>query len=530
MTKPSPLLRALLRERHWQKYATFCKEWDRVARTIDPDLVGTYPSRSQLARWLAGDVKGLPHPDACRVLEGMFPGLTVAQLFAVGTAATSVAPSDRAGPITGSIMGPATGPGGTGVPGGTGPGGSGSGSGMSAGPGTGAGAGAVRQPMTGHAGPGIGRTAGAAVMRGASTDTSLAQQGEVHAEQRTPSGSGTLSEEIAMSTEQSARFVRRARGAVDQDVLDQLGADVRQMAQEYLARPPYMMFRPLSQLRAEVFELLDERQRPAVLPSLYRVAGQLCALLAHACSDLGQPYAADTHTRTAWLCADLADDDPLRAYVRWVQSNVAYWHGDYKRAAELAHSGQRYATVGTSLLRLASQEARAYAAASDHREAERSLATAQAARSQVGPGNDEPGGVFRFEPGKAAYYASEVRLALGGQDNFVRAVAEAEQARDLFAEQPEDERCPEFVAAAQIDLVAAHLALKDLHGAEEHLEPVFALPTESRTMPVIKRMSTTDAVLAGAQFANSALAVDLRERIHLFCAYTATRELPVLAD
>ena len=31
---------------------------------------------------------------------------------------------------------------------------------------------------------------------------------------------------------------------------------------ELLTRPPYLMFRPLPSLRFEVFELLDERQRP----------------------------------------------------------------------------------------------------------------------------------------------------------------------------------------------------------------------------------------------------------------------------
>lgn len=332
-----------------------------------------------------------------------------------------------------------------------------------------------------------------------------------------------------MSAEEAARFVRRERGAVDRDVLDQLDADVRKMADDYLTKPPFMMFRPVSELRSDVFDLLEARQRPAVLPGLYRVAGQLCALLAHACADLGQGYAADTHTRTAWLCADLAEDDQLRAYIRWVQSNVAYWNGDFRRAAEMAHSGQRYANIGTSLLRLASQEARAYAAAADHREAERALSTSQAARSHISPGDDEPGGVFRFAAGKAAYYASEVRIALGGVENARKAASEAEQALAIFAQSDED-KCPEFVAAAQLDLVAAHLALSDLHGAEEHLRPVFALPTESRTLPVVKRFSTVDHSLGGQKFANSALAAELRERIHLFCAYTATRELPAVAE
>ncbi|MEU4417679.1 hypothetical protein AB0G00_05345 [Nocardia salmonicida] len=74
-------LKKLLRERHWQKYATFCREYDRVAKSIDAELVGTAPSRGQLHRWLAGELKGLPYPDHCRILEGLFPGWTAAGLF-----------------------------------------------------------------------------------------------------------------------------------------------------------------------------------------------------------------------------------------------------------------------------------------------------------------------------------------------------------------------------------------------------------------------------------------------------------------
>jgi hypothetical protein len=73
-------LKALLRQRHW-KYSTFCTEWDKIAKTIDPCLSGTWPSRAQFQRWLAGGLRGLPYPDACRVLEAMFPGWTIQQLF-----------------------------------------------------------------------------------------------------------------------------------------------------------------------------------------------------------------------------------------------------------------------------------------------------------------------------------------------------------------------------------------------------------------------------------------------------------------
>src|SRR5215469_1950124 len=73
-------LKVLLRERHWT-YSTFCAEYAKAARTVDSRLTRTWPSRAQFHRWLAGDLRQLPHPDACRVLEALFPGWTVEQLF-----------------------------------------------------------------------------------------------------------------------------------------------------------------------------------------------------------------------------------------------------------------------------------------------------------------------------------------------------------------------------------------------------------------------------------------------------------------
>ncbi|HEX5597317.1 MAG TPA: hypothetical protein VFX61_15065 [Micromonosporaceae bacterium] len=81
MADSSIRLRYLLRQRHWQTYRTFCIEYDKAAKLVDPSLVSTWPSRAQLHRWLAGELKGLPYPDHCRVLEAMFPGWSAADLF-----------------------------------------------------------------------------------------------------------------------------------------------------------------------------------------------------------------------------------------------------------------------------------------------------------------------------------------------------------------------------------------------------------------------------------------------------------------
>lgn len=75
------VLRDLLRDKHWQTYATFCREYDKAAVKIDPSYVGTYPSRTQLHRWTSGDLRGMPYPQHCEVLEIMFPGVAAPEMF-----------------------------------------------------------------------------------------------------------------------------------------------------------------------------------------------------------------------------------------------------------------------------------------------------------------------------------------------------------------------------------------------------------------------------------------------------------------
>ena len=81
MSERPVLLKVLLRQRHWQHYGTFRAEYDKAARLVDPNLVGTWPSRAQLHRWLSGSLKGLPYPDHCRVLEQLFPNYSAQVLF-----------------------------------------------------------------------------------------------------------------------------------------------------------------------------------------------------------------------------------------------------------------------------------------------------------------------------------------------------------------------------------------------------------------------------------------------------------------
>ncbi len=80
------LLRALIVQRHWQRFQTFEAQFRHAARELaerdhDPDLAKLTVSSRQWERWYAGNVKSEPHPDACRVLEHMF-GYAIQQLLA----------------------------------------------------------------------------------------------------------------------------------------------------------------------------------------------------------------------------------------------------------------------------------------------------------------------------------------------------------------------------------------------------------------------------------------------------------------
>lgn len=295
----------------------------------------------------------------------------------------------------------------------------------------------------------------------------------------------------------SARFARRVR-RLDETAMEQLDADVGRLAEDYLRRPLITTFRRVAGLRADVFSMLDERHPLDQERHLYLVAGKLCALLAHASADLGHPAEADTHARTALVCAELINDGPLRAYTRWVQSLIAYWRGDYRSAADIAALGRDHATTGTAMLRLTSQEARALAAAGLTGEFAGAAALALTCRDAATGEPDVEAGVFRFNPGKAAYYAAEAHTAVG---DFPRAMVEATEAITLL--EAEAVPSPELIAAARLDLAAAHIAAGDIDGAADPLREVLRMAPQHRTVPIIgravaaaKRLNESDAPVA----------------------------------
>jgi hypothetical protein len=90
------VLKGLLKQRHLQTHSAFQREYDRVAKELDPSyLKGSGPSKAQFYRWLSGELVGLPYTDHCRVLEHMFSGWTVDKLFQIDDGSIEFVPEPR---------------------------------------------------------------------------------------------------------------------------------------------------------------------------------------------------------------------------------------------------------------------------------------------------------------------------------------------------------------------------------------------------------------------------------------------------
>src|SRR5207244_2645058 len=114
--------------------------------------------------------------------------------------------------------------------------------------------------------------------------------------------------------------------------------------------------------------------------------------------DLGWLPAAETQARAAFLWAELAGNNALRAWVRGTQSLIAYWDDRPRDAVELAEDGWRYVPEnGTSRVRLAAIAARAYGRMRDGTSTEATLRRAERARDEVS-GEDDPEGAAEQIP------------------------------------------------------------------------------------------------------------------------------------
>ncbi|MCP2259038.1 hypothetical protein LX15_002739 [Streptoalloteichus tenebrarius] len=333
--------------------------------------------------------------------------------------------------------------------------------------------------------------------------------------------------EIAMAAVESARFGQFAEQTnVGPHTLEQFRADAARIVATYPTRPVYPVFVELRELRNRIFELLEGRQHPRQTRELYLVAGVLCGVLANASFDLGWLAAAETQARTAFLCAELAGNNALRAWIRGTQSLVAYWDERPRMAVDLAVDGWRYLPeAGTARVRLAAIEARAQARLRDRRAAEDALRRAEQARNEV-RGEDDPGGMLAFPVAKQTFYSATSRLWLGEQADLVLAEQQAAEAVALYQEDPPEHRRLGELCLARLDLAAARLGRHDLEGAAEQVQEVMVMSGRRRTDSVHRRLRQVANALRRPHYQTSALALDLRDQILTFCGAPTAPALP----
>ncbi len=294
----------------------------------------------------------------------------------------------------------------------------------------------------------------------------------------------------------------------------------RRIAHEYLSAAPMPLFMRTMLLGKRVFRLLQGRQQPDQTRELYLAAGRLYGLLAWMSGDLGYLGEAEAQGRTAWLCAELADHNGLRAWVLATQSKTAFWDGRQREAATLARRGLTISPASTAAVMLACQEADAWAELGAADEARSALRTAEHARDHLQE-PDDIGGLFSCGPARQSNYAASVNLRLG---NPAKAIQLTQTALDYLDQG--DPRSYGTVGQVHICAVRAHIMADQLDGAAAALVPVLAIPPEQRLDPLTRRMREVGRALVTPRLHGSSEARALQGQVEDFCAASLPAQLP----
>ncbi|MGH3707536.1 MAG: hypothetical protein ACRDRQ_05410 [Pseudonocardiaceae bacterium] len=330
---------------------------------------------------------------------------------------------------------------------------------------------------------------------------------------------------IVMSANRARDFLTRIEATnVGAETLDQLLDDVRRLVVAYNQQPLPTLLGDLAGTQERAFGLLEGRQRPEQTRDLYLVAGIACGLMAKASHDMGASHDALTQTRTGYACADNAGHDGLRAWIRGLQASFTYMAGRLEDSLRYAQLGAEVAarTRGTSVVWMASGEARALAALNRLEEAHTALARATDLRDQVQPDElDSLGGTCTFTRPRQLYFAAEA-LSWGGQPEATGAERLALDALDAYAAAPAQDRSFGHEANTRIALAIARVSHGEVDGAAEALTPVLELPPAQRTHGIVTALERTRTTLSALQDPGRD-AIELAGTIEAFTAQRLAR-------
>ncbi len=469
MAQDPTLLRVLTLQRHWQVHETFRLRFEATANQLaqeddDPRLEGLSVSKRQFERWYGGAVKTRPYPDLCRVLEAMF-GVSVDLLLAPAQAK----PSPEA--VAPSFFVPPPRP--------------------------------------------------APVLLSSEQAHVLPAGGPLSIETRLDAGTTELERQVVMAARRALRFTAMAEGSsVGPETLGQIHDEVRRLTAAYprLALPT--LLGDLVEVQDLTFRLLEHgRVKPLQARDLYLLAGITSGMLAKASHDLGNPSAAMMQARTAYVCADNADHPAMRAWIRSLQSLIAYWAGRPGEAADYAALGQSAASSvrGTTSVWLACLSARANALLGDGDATRSAIQRAEDARAAVQLDDlDGFGGIMTFPVPRQLYYVAEATVTLGEDPTLGE--SQSETAVAAYRSASEDEWAFGDEAGAQTDLALARISRGEFEGAVEAVRPVLDLPIEQRNFGITSSAQRVHSALHANGRRGSGAITSLREEIEAFTA------------
>jgi hypothetical protein len=323
-----------------------------------------------------------------------------------------------------------------------------------------------------------------------------------------------------MAARRAFQFAAGAEGSnVGPETMSEIHQEVARLAAAYPQQSLAQLLGDLVQVQDVTFRLLEGRQPPAQTRDLYAWAGMTSGMLAKASHDLGDPRAAMTQARAAFVCAETANHDGLRTWVRGLQSLIAYWAGWPNEALRFARLGADPArrTSGTARVWIAALEARAWALFGNGDEAQNCIDRADSLREQTAPDDlDEMGGILTFTRPRQLYYVADALAWLPEQRRTAeeRAITAVQE----YESSPQAERSFGDESGARTDLAVARVRLGDTEGAREALTPVLELPISQRINGVVASVQRVHGALRDAATSGSRAAADLQEEIEVFAS------------
>jgi transcriptional regulator with XRE-family HTH domain len=303
--------------------------------------------------------------------------------------------------------------------------------------------------------------------------------------------------------------------------VEQVHAELLRISHSYLKTPTLPLFHRTRALRSRVVELLTNgRQKPSQSRDLYSAAGWASTLLAWISTDLNAPRSAEAHLRVAWVFADNADQNNLRAWIRACQHTAAFWQDDYERADEYAKDGLRYAGTGTAGLFLSSALALDLARHGDREGSRDYFRLAHELSEKESPTRDALGGPFTCPRSRAGGFWSETHLALR---EYRAALDHVDAAVSDFENTPTHHRNLGSERMVRCQQVKAYLAAGEIDGAGSALQPILATEPEHRMRPLLKRMVEISRLVREQEERSPAAAREMCDAIYSF--QRQTREM-----